>query len=85
MILCGCSSFKAQPLAGDLPEAYVEQRIEAVAKNLVDEGQAANMDEARPMAEKIVRKEIADQKHASRVNEDQSRFYNVPNTRVEGE
>jgi hypothetical protein len=73
-LLCGCSSFKERDTAVNPTLRYRAQRIEIVAKDLIKQGKAASLDEARPLAEKIVDKEFAEQKYASRENETQARF-----------
>ena len=67
--------FKEPETATNPQVRFKEQRIETVAKDLVKEGKAKTIEEARPLAEKIVDREIADQKAASRENEEESHLY----------
>jgi hypothetical protein len=63
-VLFGCNT---KPDVSEL-ELYKEQRIQVIAKDLVREGRAANMDEALERAKVIVDKEISDQKDSSGIN-----------------
>jgi hypothetical protein len=83
-VLCGCALFK-EPATDTNPEVrFKEQRIEIVAKSLISEGKAKDMAEARPLAEKLVEREISDQKGAARENEEESKLYeHNRNTRVD--
>jgi hypothetical protein len=83
LALCGCSSFKEQSTESNPDTRYKEQRIEIVAKNLIKEGKAASMAEAKPLAETIVNREIAEQKSAGRENERTSNFFNEGDKRAE--
>lgn len=73
--LCGCSHFREHHTAANPDIKYRELRIEVVAKGLVKDGTAPNMDEARKEAAVIVDKEIADQKYAGRENAEEAHAY----------
>ena len=63
-VMCGCTS---QDGFEEL-ERYKEQRIQVIAKDLVKEGKAENMEEALERAKVIVDKEISDQKDSTGIN-----------------
>jgi hypothetical protein len=81
--LCGCSSFKEQHTSANPEVRYREQRVEIVAQGLVKDGKAKDMDEAKPLAEVIVDREIADQKAAGRDNEREANFFKESDKRAE--
>ncbi len=85
LVLSACASaFREQVTAENPAIEHVELRVEAVAANLLEEGKAANIDEAREMAREIVKKEIEAQKEAARDNENAGNFYESDrNTRAE--
>jgi len=67
--LCGCAS---NPELTEL-ERYKQARIEIVAKDLVKEGKAVDMNEARARAKLIVEKEISDQQDSMGINMNRER------------
>jgi hypothetical protein len=73
--LCGCSHFRENHTAANPEIKYRELRIDVVAKGLVKDGTAPNLDEARKQATVIVDKEIADQKYAGRENAEEAKTY----------
>ena len=52
---------------------YKQERIQIIAKDLVAEGKAANMEEALPRAKVIVEKEISDQEDSTGINSNRER------------
>lgn len=83
LTLCGCSSFKEQSTPSNPAILYKAQRVEIVAKSLIKDGKASNMAEAKPLAEAIVDREIADQKAAGRENEHSANFFKEGDKRAE--
>jgi hypothetical protein len=81
--LSGCSSFKEQHTSANPEIRYREQRVEIVAQNLVKDGKAKNTEDAKPLAETIVDREIADQKAAGRENEHDANFFKESDKRAE--
>lgn len=83
LILFGCSSVKDDSYEAELKARYREQRIETVARNLIKEGKAADMAEAKPLAEKIVKRELLEQKDADHDNEREANFFKEGDKRAE--
>ena len=82
-ILCGCALFKERETAENPEIRFMEERTEAVARGLIKDGKAANMEEALPLAKEIVAREVEDQKSAARENERQADMYQDRNERAE--
>jgi hypothetical protein len=79
--LCGCATSTTDDEA-----RFKEQRVEIVAKNLLSEGKAANMEEARARAEVIVAREVDDQKDSTRINNSRDEGDQLKiNSRIDGE
>jgi hypothetical protein len=83
LVLCGCSSFHDDSYEAELKARYRAQRVETVAKSLISEGKAADMTEAKPLAEKIVAREITEQKDADHDNEHEANFFKEGDKRAE--
>jgi uncharacterized protein YcfL len=82
LVLSGCASDK-DPKEVDPQVVFRNQRIEIVAKSLVSEGRAANLEEARPLAAKIVAREESEQIEAEHINNAESRVFNEGDKRVQ--
>ncbi len=82
LALFGCASDK-DPKEVDPQVVYRNQRVEIVAKSLVSEGRAATLEEARPLAAKIVAREEAEQIEAEHINNAESRVFNEGDKRVQ--
>jgi polyhydroxyalkanoate synthesis regulator phasin len=85
LALGACSAFREPAVEGAPSAAYIAERIEVIANDLVAKGQAATIEEAREEARRIVNRELEVQREAARENAfEQSFFIKDPNSRAEG-
>ncbi len=76
ILFAACASvFREQVTEVNPAIEHVELRIDAVAADLLTTGKAANIEEAREMARKLVKEEIRAQREAARENENTGNFY----------
>ena len=82
LLLTGCSTTEEKEARAD-QERLREQRVLTVAKNLVADGKAADIEAAKPIAEEIVTREIAEQKAVDHENAREANFFNESDKRAE--
>lgn len=73
--MSGCASMREQHTEANPAIVFTQERVQAVALDLVSTGKAANMEEAIPMAEQIVSDEIKAQKDAGHESDNRDDFY----------
>jgi len=73
--MSACASLRDHHTAANPAIVFTQERVQAVAMDLVRSGRAANMEEALPMAEKIVRDEVDAQKDVGLESDNRDKFY----------